>query len=195
MLNILCAVNLTVRLKSNRGVLMSISCIYCSAALKHQEKEKHFITSGICLECIESILTQQYDSLISFLDNIEAPILLMQPDPRQVRTANKKACELFEKDLSQIEGRRGGQVFDCIHAFTEAGCGKDVNCEDCKIKNAVVDTFVSEKSFDGISTVLDIKRNNSITPYNLQVSTEKVGDLALIRIDEYEEIRGAESIL
>jgi dienelactone hydrolase len=42
----------------------------------------------------------------------------MQPDPRQVRTANKKACDLFEKELTQIEGYRGGQVFDCVHAFT-----------------------------------------------------------------------------
>jgi len=112
---------------------MSIECIYCSAAIKDQEQLNNFITGGTCPQCIESIFNQHDESLISFLDNIEAPILLMQPDPREVRTANKQACELFEKDLSQIEGRRGGQVFDCIHSFTEAGCGKDENCEDCKI--------------------------------------------------------------
>ncbi len=166
---------------------MSIECMYCSAAIKDQEQENNFITSGICSGCIESVFNQQDDPLISFLDKFDVPILLMQPDPRQVRTANKKVCELFEKDLSQIEGRRGGQVFDCKHAFTEAGCGKDDNCEDCKIKNSIVDTFTSGKSHDGIFTVLEIMKNTTLSPYALQISTEKIGDLALIRIDKYEK--------
>lgn len=167
---------------------MSIKCIYCSVSIKSPQKGNHFITSDTCSECINSIFNQQDDLLTSFLDNIEAPILLMQPDPGQVRTANRKACELFEKDLSQIERHRGGQVFDCIHSFTEAGCGIDVNCEDCKINNYVVETFTSGQSFDGVFTVLDIKKNNRIMPYNLQIATEKVGDLALIRIDKYEKV-------
>lgn len=165
---------------------MSIVCIYCSNSIKDHEKENHFITSDVCSECINSIFNQKDDLLVSFIDNIESPILLMQPDPRQVLTANKKACDLFEKDLSQIEGHSGGQVFDCVNAFTEAGCGKDINCEDCKIKNSIVDTLISGKSFNGVYSVLEVKKNNSILPYNLQVSTEKIGDLALIRIDQYE---------
>jgi hypothetical protein len=167
---------------------MSAICIYCSASIKYPAKENRFITGDICSECIDSIFNQQDDLLISFLDNMEAPILLIQPDPGRVRTANKKACELFGKDLSQIERQRGGQVFDCVHAFTEAGCGRDANCKDCNIKNSVVETFTSGKSFNGVSTVLDVKKNNLIKSYNLQIATEKIGDLALIRIDKYEEL-------
>jgi hypothetical protein len=162
-------------------------CRQCKTELQNYQKSEYIVTNGICSHCVESIFNKQDNSLTAFLNSIDAPILLMQPDPRQVRTANKKACELFEKDLSQIEGHRGGQVFDCIHAFTEAGCGKDENCEDCKIKNSVVETFISRKSFDGVSAVLDIKKNNSLKPYNLEISTEKVGDLVLIRIDKYEK--------
>ncbi|MEW6599661.1 MAG: hypothetical protein AB1499_01690 [Nitrospirota bacterium] len=167
---------------------MSVACIYCSGSIKYRNNENRFITHDICSQCIDIIFNQQDDLVISFLDNIEAPILLMQPDPRQVRTANKKACELFNKDLSQIERHRGGQVFDCIHSFTEAGCGIDLNCEECKIRNSVVETFTSGKSFNGVSTVLDIKKNNLIRPYNLQIATEKVRDLALMRIDRYEKL-------
>jgi len=162
-------------------------CRQCKTELTNSQYSNYFVTDGICLKCVESILDRQDNLLTTVLNSIEAPVLLMQPDPRHVRTANKKACELFKKDLSQIEDHRGGQVFDCIHAFTEAGCGKDDNCEDCKIKNAVVETFTSGKSFDGVSAVLDIKKSNSIMPYALQVSTEKIGDLALIRIDKYEK--------
>ncbi len=166
---------------------MNNICRQCKTGLESNPKTDYIVTNGICPNCIENIFDEQNNSLTAFLNSIDAPILLMQSDPRQVRTANKKACDLFKKDLSQIEGHRGGEVFDCIHAFTKAGCGKDKNCEDCKIKNSVVDTFTNGKSYDGISTVLEIKKNNSLRPYNLQVSIEKVGDLALIRIDKYEK--------
>lgn len=118
---------------------------------------------------------------------LEYPTLLMQAEPRQVLTANKEACGLFGKDLSQIEGYRGGQVFDCIHSFTEAGCGKDINCEDCKIKNAVVETFLTGKSHDTVQTILDIKKHDEIVPYDLEVSTKKVGELALVTIYKYKK--------
>lgn len=119
------------------------------------------------------------------VSSLETPVILMQAEPRQVVTANRKACELFGKDLSRIEGFRGGQVFDCVHSFTEAGCGKDPNCEGCKIKDAVVDTFASKKTHNGVQTVLEIKKQNEITPYDLQVSTELLGDFVLITIGKY----------
>lgn len=121
------------------------------------------------------------------LDSIDGAVLLMQPDPRQVYTANKKAMELLGKNLRQIEGHRGGEVFDCIHSFTEAGCGKDPNCDDCKIRNAVVETFKTGKAFNRVSTRLEIKKREKMTPYLVEVSTERAGELALLRIDRYEK--------
>jgi len=125
------------------------------------------------------------ENSVILVNSCEPPTLLMQTAPRQVVTANPKACELFNKTLSQIEGHRGGQVFDCIHSFTELGCGLDPNCEDCKIKSAVVDTFSSGNSHEGIQAILDVKKENGVTPYIIQVSTKKTGDFALMIIDKY----------
>jgi len=119
------------------------------------------------------------------LSQLNHPALLMQSNPRQVVTANEKACELFGKDLSQIEGHRGGQVFDCIHSFTDAGCGLDENCENCKIKNAVVDTITTGNSHNSVHTILDIKKQNQTKQYEIQVSTKKVDDFAIITIEKY----------
>lgn len=121
------------------------------------------------------------------LESVDAPVLLMQGNPRQVVTANRKALELFEKELHEVEGHRGGQVFDCIHAFTEDGCGKDRNCEGCKIRDAIIDTFTTGKSHSGVSTSLQIKKAAGIMIFELHVSTEKVGDLALVRIERFEK--------
>ena len=123
----------------------------------------------------------------AIVNSLQFPTLLMQAEPRQVVTANKKACELFNKELSEIEGYRGGQVFDCIHSFTEAGCGLDKNCEGCKIKNAVVDTFASGKPHANVQTVLNIKKQEDTMPYAMVVSTEKVGKFVLITVVKYEK--------
>jgi uncharacterized metal-binding protein len=122
-----------------------------------------------------------------WIEAIDAPILLMQGNPRQVVTANRRALQLFEKELHEVEGCRGGQVFDCIHAFTEDGCGKDRNCEGCKIRDAIIDTFTTGNPHSGVSTSLEIKRADGTMTYSLQVSTEKVADLALVRIERFDK--------
>jgi transcriptional regulator of aromatic amino acid metabolism len=144
------------------------------------------ITHGICSDCVAR---PSANSVL--LESIDAPVLLMQGNPRQVVTANRKALELFGKELHEVENHRGGEVFDCVHSFTEAGCGKDVNCESCKIRNAIVDTFVTATSLDGVSTELSIKKPAGTRTFVLQVSTEKVGDLALVRIDRYKPVHSA----
>ncbi len=169
---------------------MKRKCGSCHAELSERKEQaaSYPITGGICSDCAQSITGPGSGAgLADFLDSLAAPVLLMQPEPRQVYAANRRALELFGKDISQVVGYRGGQVFDCIHAFTEAGCGKDVNCEGCKIKNAVVETFETGKSFPGVSTELEIKKNSEVRTHHVQISTEKLGHLALLRIDRFEK--------
>lgn len=165
------------------------TCRSCNENIETAESgnSRFPITAGICSACRNSLSRlRDAGAYKSILDSIDEPLLLMQPDPRQVYAANRKAAAVFGKDLSAIEGHRGGEVFDCIHSFTEAGCGKDVNCENCKIKNAVVETFASGVPVNNVSMFLEIKKRDSINAYLLEVSTERVGELALLRIDRYE---------
>lgn len=164
---------------------MATNCRICEKEIVQDGKIAHRnITVGICGRCTVQFSETSDNSVL--LESIDAPILLMQGNPRQVVTANKKALALFGKEMHEVEGHRGGQIFDCVHSFTELGCGKDVNCENCKIKNAIIDTFATANSHNGVSTELFIKKANETKVYALQVSTEKVSDLALIRIERYD---------
>ena len=127
------------------------------------------------------------NELFDIVNSRPMPTLLMQAEPRVVVTANKSARQLFNKGLSEIEGKRGGQVFDCIHSFTEKGCGLDEKCEDCWIKGAVLDTFATGNSHENVRTVLEIKKEDGTIPYAMIVQTEKVGDFVLITIVKYDE--------
>jgi transcriptional regulator of aromatic amino acid metabolism len=144
--------------------------------------EESNITEGICTACSGKLSGNE------LLDAIDTPVLLMQGNPRQVISANTKALRLFNKELQDIEGHRGGEVFNCVHSFTEAGCGKDVNCENCKIKNTIVDTFTMNQPHSGVSAPLQIRKPGGTTTCLLQVSTQKIGDLALVRVDRFENI-------
>jgi hypothetical protein len=167
------------------GGNMTASCRVCGKEFAPDSQTVHRnITYGICAECVAQISETSDNSVL--LESIDAPVLLMQGNPRQVVTANRKALELFEKNLHEVERHRGGQLFDCVHSFTEAGCGKDANCENCKIKNAIADTFTTANSHNGVSAELSVRKANGTKTYNLQVSTEKVGDLAFVRVDRYD---------
>ena len=120
------------------------------------------------------------------MESIEEPVLLMQGNPRQVVTANRKALELFGKPLDGVEAHRGGEVFDCLHSFSEAGCGKDVNCEPCPIRKAIVATFETGEPHSA-SAELPVRKAGAGKTYVLQVRARKVGELAVVRIDRYAE--------
>lgn len=170
---------------------MNRECRICKRDVKEiRERPSPFpVTGGICRSCAEALVTAGNGvDLAAFLDSLDAPVLLMQPAPRQVYAANQRALRLFGKDISRVAGHRGGQVFDCIHAFTEAGCGKDVHCEGCKIRNAVVEAFLPGNSFTGVSTDLEIRTEPGTLTFHMQVSTEELGNFALLRIDRFEKM-------
>lgn len=173
--------------EKRKDIQMNV-CRSCGKTAPLKEQEAEFVISKeICASCRSKIAkadTARDNKKV--LDSIDAPVLLMQPDPRQVSAANNKAAELFSKELPGMEGHRGGEVFDCVHAFTEAGCGKDVHCEDCGIKKAVVETFSAGGNSRGVSAELRIRKGDRVAGYVLEVTTEKVGELALLRIDRYE---------
>lgn len=120
------------------------------------------------------------------LETIGAPALLMQGNPRQVVTANQEALDLFGKELRQVEGRRGGEVFDCVHSLTIAGCGKDANCEHCAIKRAIVDTFDTTTPHRAITATLPVRKAGAFEQRALQVSTQKVGEWVVVRVEKYD---------
>ncbi len=114
----------------------------------------------------------------------------MQTDPRQVFTANGRALALFGRTLNETEGRRGGEVFACVHSFTPDGCGKDAHCEDCKIKAAIVSAFTCELS--SAASTLTIRRDRD-APYTLAVSAGQAGNRALVRIDRFDFENGGQN--
>jgi len=164
-------------------------CILCNANAvdKNERSFVRIITGGVCTPCERRFQTSSSAAILKTLaDAIDAPVLVMQAEPRLVYTANRKALELFNKEPDRVEQHRGGQVFDCVHAFTEAGCGKDVHCQPCKLRNAIVDTLSTGRPYKGVLALLDVRKGADTNTYTVEISTEKIGGMALVRIDKYQ---------
>ena len=145
------------------------------------------ISAGLCDSCFAALSSGNRAKSRAILQAIDAPVLLMQPNPRQVFTANGRALALFGKTLAEAEEHRGGEVFNCVHSFSADGCGKDVHCEDCKIRAAIVGAFTGEES--SAQSILTIRRDRDAA-YTLSVATEQAGSYALVRVDRFESENG-----
>ena len=71
-------------------------------------------------------------------ENYPAPTLVVDEDVRVLR-ANRAARDLLGEGGATEPTliRRGGELIRCIHSFGPGGCGRQPNCDDCVVRNAV----------------------------------------------------------
>jgi PAS domain-containing protein len=161
-------------------------CAWCGKNLGTAFSDVHsdaLITHGICDECAFHLRAQVGMPLRDFLDGLGVPVLLLDSDGN-VKTANKNVRQFLKKDLALIEGYKGGDVFECRHATLPGGCGKTAHCSGCAIRRTVMDTFRSGKSQQKVRAYLDRETPDGSQPLRLLISSERVQDVVLLRIDE-----------
>ena len=163
-------------------------CAWCETEMMDVESAVNpadAITHGLCRSCAEKISVRKSESVMEFLDRLDVPILLAGPEPK-ILTANKPAQKLLGKGLAEIEGRRGGEVIECLYAKTPEGCGGDSHCKSCTIRNTVMETFRTGESFLDVKAFPDIQVGNKSKTMSMKISTEKVANVVLLRIDEFD---------
>jgi PAS domain-containing protein len=163
-------------------------CAWCSKEMPGGESKaasKNMITHGICDNCRDNVLFQMGVELEAYLDSLDVPIVLVNQGGKVV-TANNRARSMLRKDLSDIEGYRGGEVFECAYARLPEGCGNTQHCSGCTIRKTVMKTHGTGKGFRKVQATLN--RNTPETPeqMNLLISTERLANVVLLRIDKIE---------
>jgi hypothetical protein len=120
---------------------------------------------------------------MDYIDSLKAPVVVIDA-VGCVKTANSQARSLLQKELPDIEGFRSGDVFECTFAMLPGGCGNTIHCDACTIRNTVMDTFRSGKSHLMTPAYLLRGISDSNQEINFLISTEKVNDVVLLRIDK-----------
>lgn len=165
--------------------MMRRICAWCQADLgtTGDGPDSAVITHGICETCAAALFSQLGVSMQQFLDRLPAPLLVVD-DSGIVVGANQRAQILLGKDLPEIYGQRGGNVIECAYAYLPEGCGHTVHCRGCAIRNAVEETYATGKSLQRVPGYADGDRYTGPAGVRFLISTEKVGEVVLLRIDE-----------
>ena len=162
-------------------------CSWCNIDMGTVSTESNFenaVTHGICSECVDTFFGPQPVNLMDFIDGLNAAVVIVDATGR-VSSANKKARALLQKELPDIEGFNGGDVFECAFAKLPGGCGNTTHCDGCTIRNTVMDTFQSGNSHLKTPAYLIHGTFDINQEIQFLISTEKVMDVVLLSIDNF----------
>ncbi len=165
---------------------MKLICSKCSGVIRDDSlemKSAHIITHGICDECASLLLWPHRQAMMDFLDGLAAPVVVIDP-LGNISSANRLAREFLQKELPDIAGFQGGNVFECVFAKLPEGCGKTLHCDGCTIRNTVMSTLQTGKSHLKIPAGLSHGTTDNNQDIQLLISTEKVNNTVFLRIDK-----------
>lgn len=122
----------------------------------------------------EEILKAQEEELSAIYEN--APLIMLLVDGQlKVRKANKFAAGFAGSAPSEMLGLRGGEALRCVYAFdVPKGCGFRPHCEQCIVRNTVMDTLKTGKSYYQVEASLLFSHSNREKEISFLLSTTKL---------------------
>jgi hypothetical protein len=165
---------------------MPLRCSWCDnelgadAFVGHRDRR---IAHTLCGRCRESFVFQMGVPLQAFIDNLPAPIFLVDDD-MNVKAANREASALLDATGGgMVPERPAGVVFDCAYAQLPQGCGRNIHCSGCAIRRSVFHTWETGESLIDVPATLRFARPGEALEAGLLVSTERMGDVIILRVE------------
>jgi hypothetical protein len=146
------------------------------------------VTHGLCKRCARDFMIEELgEPLNEFLDRIGVPVVVVGPE-FVIRTANKQACDLIGKKLSEIQHGRPGDVIECAHASEPGGCGEQIHCTACTIRLKVLETYQTGKSFENVPAYPGVCLFEDVKRMSVEISTQKVGEMVFVTIENLDTL-------
>ena len=165
-------------------------CLYCNEHLGSIEEpgdDTERISHGVCPRCFPKLLAGSGKPLAKFLDSLPAPVFVVDQDVRIV-TANALGRELISKDLEEMRGHLGGEVFSCKYSKMPGGCGQTVHCKACTIRKTVTKTYKNGRPCTRVPAYMDLGDYTGDKTVRFLISTEKVENVVFLRIDDSQAV-------
>lgn len=144
------------------------------------------VSHGICAECHDKLSEDTGIPVSEFVSSLSEPVVLLDAE-HTVGMANYAALKLLGAPATEVLGDRLGSVFDCENAHEPGGCGRTIHCSGCTIRQAVASTNLTGEPKLNIPATLHAVRDPGRSDIELLVSTVKVGDRVLLKIESYRE--------
>lgn len=164
---------------------MECICAWCNKTLSSAEEFEAdgVITHGICSSCALELTKDSPRTTREILRLIREPIFVVNSDT-VVKAANSSAAELLNKQAADLEENLPGDALECTFSKTGKGCGKTIHCKTCTVRNTITDTINSGACYNNVPAYQNIDTPDGPKVMRFSISTEKVGEMILLRIDD-----------
>ncbi|MFH1138322.1 MAG: ATP-binding protein [Pseudomonadota bacterium] len=126
-----------------------------------------------------------------------APIVMMLVNSEgRVENINRQGATSTGKTKEQVLGLLGGEVFNCINAFKDGGCGRGPECEKCPVRSTVAETFETGQNLHKVEGQLTLLEEDKPVRHYFYISTIPLefqdGPKVLVSLDDYSDRHEAE---
>jgi PAS domain S-box-containing protein len=119
----------------------------------------------------EETLREGEEELLAIYNNTPLMMFVLDRDRRVLKT-NRSAEEFTGRPHQESAGRRGGEIFHCIHHLVdEKGCGYSPHCHDCTVRNTVLKTFETGQPSRNVECTLSVDLHGKREDLSLLLST------------------------
>ncbi|MFX1570742.1 MAG: PAS domain S-box protein [Promethearchaeota archaeon] len=119
---------------------------------------------------------------------------------RRINKINKFALQIAKRLETEVIGVRAGEVFRCINSIRHPrGCGFSENCQECKIRNTIMDSFQTKMPHINIEVSLSFLSSSELNTAYFLISTVPLKvyneDLVLVSLIDITERKNVEKKL
>lgn len=164
---------------------MKVKCAWCQKDISGSNKETQNIdfpiSHGICKDCSDSLMSELDTPLKKFINSFEVPVMLVDNRNNAI-LINQAAREVSSLHIEVRGGPTCGMVVGCIHSDEPEGCGATVHCEGCVIRRSILYTYQTDNPCLQ-EACNDDQFYSGKRVASLKISTEKLGNRILLKID------------
>ncbi len=118
-------------------------------------------------------IVAQSETLNAIFDNAPFIMVLVDYDAR-ILNINHSGEEFTSFSKEKSIGKLSGEVLHCVNSLNQPGCGKNVECGNCPLRNLINRTFKEGKYFKNVEATFTISIENTIENRDLMISTVPV---------------------
>jgi PAS domain S-box-containing protein len=173
------------RWQKKDGTIMDVILSSTPVDLKDHSKGVTFTALDITeRKQTERALVEQKDLLAAIYRNAPLVIMVVNAE-RRIQQVNGFAAQFVGRDAEEMLGLRSGEALRCMHVLDDPrGCGFGEFCQQCVIRNTVIDTLETGK------THLQIE-----APYYFRGQDNETRDLQFFMSTTSIEVKGERMVL
>lgn len=171
---------------------METICAWCRCAMGPEAPEAvpTGISHGICSDCSRRLLQEIPINLLSYLNQLDIPLILVSQNITAT-FANQKASRVLGIHGQDLLQKSMGSILFCAHAQSPEGCGRTEHCSGCTIRRCLRITHETGAPFVDVPIRIQQFINQIPQEQHLNLSTVLVGDMVILRVDEVPSPEGA----